>query len=617
MKKKVLLLLTFVAVITALFAISASAAEPVETWDISATEEDSVTAYLYENAENSGMYTLTVSGTGNMEDWSSYTQVPWYNSYRSKITAATVEKGITSIGSYAFIFCSSLTSITIGDSVTSIGSDVFYNCSSLTSINIPNGVTSIGSFAFYKCSSLTIYCEAESQPSGWDSYWNYSSRPVIWGIKDNGTLENGIVWIKLNDNTITVAGYVGDDNELTIPSIIKDCNVSVISNYAFYKCSSLTSITIPDSVTSIGSDAFYDCSSLTSINIPNSVTSISSYAFEGCSSLTSITIPDSVTSIGDSAFYKCSSLTSITIPDSVTSIGSSAFEYCSSLTSITIPNSVTSIGSNAFYSCSSLTSITIGDSVTSIGSNAFYYCSSLTSITIGDSVTSIGFGAFEYCSSLTSITIPDSVTSIGFSAFSSCSSLTSITIPDSVTSIGNYTFYNCSRLTIYCEAESQPEAWNTDWNPSARPVVWDYKNIMKKEIFVFKGYSIGPAGQVAFGYDINYEAKSAYEALTGDSLEFGAVFASYNNVGDNLPLDKNGNSINKKVLKVNLTEQTKQCYEFIISGLTGDKGDNKLCFTAYTFDGQDVKYHQESGISDTVTFISYNEIYESVMQAEN
>ena len=135
------------------------------------------------------------------------------------------------------------------------------------------------------------------------------------------------------------------------------------------------------SVTSIGYAAFYNCSCLPSVTIPNSVTSIGNSAFEGCSRLTSITIPNSVTSIGNSAFEGCSRLTSITIGNSVTSIGESTFRHCSSLTSINIPNSVTSIGQQAFSSCRSLTSITIPNSVTSIGMYAFYDCSSLATIT--------------------------------------------------------------------------------------------------------------------------------------------------------------------------------------------------------------------------------------------
>ena len=250
--------------------------------------------------------------------------------------------------------------------------------------------------------------------------------------------------VEVND----AKGYITTAN---IPSTVSyggtTYSVTSIGYYAFYNCSSLTSVNIPNSVTSIEDGAFADCSSLTSVNIPNSVTSIGEGAFCDCSSLTSVNIPNSVTSIGEGAFGACSSLTSITIPNSVTSIGNYAFDNCSSLTSVTIPNSVTEIGEGSFQNCSSLTSITIPNSVTSIGRNAFRNCSSLTSVTIPNSVTSIGYGAFGVCSSLTSITIPNSVTSIGNYAFDNCSSLTSVTIPNSVTEIGDWAFRACSSLT--------------------------------------------------------------------------------------------------------------------------------------------------------------------------
>jgi hypothetical protein len=223
-------------------------------------------------------------------------------------------------------------------------------------------------------------------------------------------------------------------------------SLTKIGSYAFYKCSSLISIDIPEGVTSIGYEAFYGCSSLTSITLPESLTKIGSYAFSKCSSLISIDIPEGVTSIGYEAFYGCSSLTSINIPEGVTSIESWTFGYCSSLTSINIPESVTNIGDDAFFGCSSLTSLNIPESVTSIGNSAFDCCSSLTSINIPEGVTSIGYDAFFYCSSLTSINIPESVTSIGYNAFYGCSSLTSINIPEGVTSIGNSAFDGCSSL---------------------------------------------------------------------------------------------------------------------------------------------------------------------------
>ena len=227
----------------------------------------------------------------------------------------------------------------------------------------------------------------------------------------------------------------------------------------------IASAILESGVTTIGNYAFYGCSGLTSITIPNSVTSTGFQAFAGCSGLTSITIPNSVTSIGNAVFYGCSGLTSITIPNSVTSIGNAAFEDCTVLTSVTIPNSVKSIGSSAFNGCSALTSITIPDGVMSIGSEAFYGCSGLTSITIPNSVTSISDGTFYGCSGLTSISLPDGVTSIGNYAFWNCSSLTSITIPNRVTNIGKNAFRGSSGLnTVKVLAEIPPSLYDNSFS---------------------------------------------------------------------------------------------------------------------------------------------------------
>ena len=179
-----------------------------------------------------------------------------------------------------------------------------------------------------------------------------------------------------NSGATIIANFYADGKG----TIIFDKPITRIGDFAFYRCESLTSITIPDSVTSIGDAAFSGCTSLTSVTIGNGVTEIGDVAFENCYSLTSVTIPDSVTSIGNSAFNGCERLTSITIPDSVTSIGNSAFSRCIALESITIPDSVTTIGNGAFYRCESLTSVSIGNGVTTIGEDAFCGCSSMKEV---------------------------------------------------------------------------------------------------------------------------------------------------------------------------------------------------------------------------------------------
>ena len=373
--------------------------------------------------------TLTISGSGEMENYTDSSVTPWYSN-RTKILSAVVEPGVESVGNYAFYSCLKLASVSLPGGVKSIGESAFQDCAKLTAVEIPEGVTSIGSSAFDGCSSLTSVTIPNSVTSiGSDAFSGCS----------------GLTSVTIPESVTSIGGsaFSGCSSltNVTIPE-----GVTSIGESAFYGCSSLTSVTIPDGVTSIGDYTFYGCSGLTSVTIPNGVTSIGSSAFYGCRSLTSVTIPEGVNSINWQAFYGCSSLTSVTIPEGVTSIGNSAFYGCSGLTSVAIPEGVTSIGGNAFWGCSGLTSVTIPEGVTSIGGNTFRDCSGLTSVTIPESVTSIGRSAFSGCSSLTSVTIPGGVTSIGSSTFSNCSSLTSVTIPESVTSIGDYAFHNCSKL---------------------------------------------------------------------------------------------------------------------------------------------------------------------------
>ena len=352
----------------------------------------------------------------------------------------------------------------------------------------------------------------------------WADTAYVNGITWTYTVSNGEASVGSGDYSGTRAVPTSTKGAITIPATLGGYPVTSIGFLAFYGCSGLTSVNIPDSVTSIGSSAFYGCSGLTSVTIPGSVTSIGGSAFSGCSGLTSVIIPGSVTIIGWNAFEGCSGLMAysvdaenenyssrnglllskdgstlisgvngdVIIPDSVTSIGKYAFRNCSGLTSVTILDSVTSIGDGAFSYCSGLTAInvaegnahyksvdgmllskdgktliqgvngdvTIPDSVTSIVENAFFGCSGLTSVTIGNSVTSILDAAFYGCSGLTSVTIPDLVASIGEGAFGSCSGLTSVTIGNSVMSIGYGAFNNCGGLRSVTMKGDAPSVGN-------------------------------------------------------------------------------------------------------------------------------------------------------------
>ena len=277
--------------------------------------------------------TLTISGSGKIEDYRSDIDQPWYSN-RSDITSVVIEPGVTSIGSQAFYECSNLTSITIPSGLTSIGEQACGNCTGLTSITIPSGFISIGDYAFWNCTGLTSI-----------------------------TIQNG---------------------------------VTSIGTGAFWNCTGLTSITIPSSVTSIGVNVFYNCTGLTDITVDSNNSSFCSESgvlfnkdkttliyYPLGKNDSSYTIPDGVTVIEQYAFYCNSKLTSVTIPSGVTSIGEMAFRECSGLTSVIVPSSVTSIEYNAFWCCFNLI-IYIPGGIT-IGIDAFYSTAAKITYTVDSS----------------------------------------------------------------------------------------------------------------------------------------------------------------------------------------------------------------------------------------
>ena len=393
--------------------------------------------------------------------------------------------------------------------------------------------------------------------------WSLNTETGVFNITGTGAMYN-------------YSSYYSNVPWCSYRSYIKKVNiadgVTNIGFYAFYDCTSLTSVTIPDSVTSIGYDAFSGCTGLTTIEIPDSVTSIDYGAFYGCTGLKELTMPASakiynssdtfgnctniekvtltkgtgtmqnytdysgssthtyyqyipwyisrktikeivieygVTNIGDCAFRGCTGLTTIEIPDSITSIGNGAFEYCRSLKSITIPDSVTSIGNYAFEGCTGLTSVTIGDSVTSIGSYAFYGCAGLISVTIGDRVTSIDYYAFYGCTELKELTMPASAKIYNSSGtFYNCTNIEKVTLTEGTGVMQNYTTSTSSSVT-------NTHYQNTPWYISRNTI---------KEIVIEDG--VTNIGEYAF-----YNCTGLTSVTIGDSVTSIGYDAFYNCTG--------------------------------------------------------------------------------------
>ena len=386
-----------------------------------------------------GLITITIpNNVTSIGDTNYSNSFPGHGAFSNCTSLASVNipEGVTNIGYYAFLGCSMLNNIVLPEGLTTIGKDAFSGCSSIEEISLPSTLTDCYE-AFNQSGIKKVVC-----------YLDLVNRVGSYNIQSgaHSLSKLALGFIKVKEGATMLENSRPNVTEIIVRKPSTTTTYS-LGNYAFCGFTGLTTLSLPDGMTSIGSYAFQYCESLEEIPFQSEVTSIGSGAFEGCTGLTSVTIPDKVTEIYKYTFNGCTGLTSVTIPEGVTYIGPYAFNGCTGLTSITIPEGVTCIRERIFKDCSKLTSIIIPDGVTSIEDAAFYGCSSLTSVIVPSTVTSIGKNAFGGCSKLTSIIIPDGVTSIEIAAFEDCSSLTSVIVPSAVTSIGRLAFAGCSSLT--------------------------------------------------------------------------------------------------------------------------------------------------------------------------
>jgi len=381
-----------------------------------------------------------------------------------------------------------LTSIIIGNTITEIGSNAFRNCSNVIQLIIPQSINIIHTTPFEGMDRLeTIELESQINPASLLTI--NSLKNIIFDYE--GSLPDNVCQNKTNLQSITLSDKitsVGNNsfqNCTLLNSVIftGQISISILGDYCFDNCSSLSVINIPSSVKIIGSYAFSNCTNFTSIDIPDSVTQISSGIVSGCSKLTAIIFPNNITNIPNNMFNGCIELSEIIIPSSITNIGDDAFNNCSILNTCTFEyinndtNSVTNIGKRAFKNCVLLPSIIIPSNVTNIDEEAFSNCTIfnsiifespttltsigkesfqntiLSSINIPESVSYIGEGAFK-STNITSIDIPDTVTIIQPSILKNCGFLTSITIGQYVTRINNSAFYDCSNITTFVIPDS-------------------------------------------------------------------------------------------------------------------------------------------------------------------
>ena len=298
----------------------------------------------------------------------------------ASLTRVSFSKPIDSVGLRAFAGCRSLTDFSFLASVTSIGYGAFEDCGILGALVLSDALTDVGNGAFYGCdgiTSVTLPFVGEESVEGENSFFGY----IFGAVK--ATEQSKVIPDGLTTVTVTNTSFLGED--------------------AFYGCDGLTSVSLPDTVTTIGWWAFYNCAGLTSMDLPDSLVYLGWYAFSGCDSLAAVSFPDGLTRIGWGTFAGCDVLNNVNLPSSVTNIGYGAFYNCTALTVLSLPECLKTVEDYAFYRCEGLTSVYVPMSVTEIGDHAFEGATALSYVTLPKSLAVVGSNAFDGCTALSDV----------------------------------------------------------------------------------------------------------------------------------------------------------------------------------------------------------------------
>ena len=395
--------------------------------------------------------TLTISGTGPMDDYDFSTYSPWHEE-RQSIKKIVINEGITSIGICSFSGCSEAASVSLPSTVTSLGRYSFYSCSKLAEVNLPGGLTSVDAYAFQFTGLTSVNIPASVKEIGEYAFGcchglttvTFGKQSSLTTIHNNAfNFSENLTTIDLPDTVTTFESEVFNGcSSLAITAL--PANTKTIGYKAFQSCKALTTLDLGQNVETIGEYAFNECENLATVTFPSTLKTIDVEAFRKCG-LTSLTLPSGIESIKNNAFANCKSLKTIDITlDVDTSLEGYIFSGCEALETATIKGTISAIPDGMFYECKALTTVSVPDCIAELGNSAFCSCIELSSFTWPANLTKVGDNAFSN-TGFTSVTIRPGVT-YGISVYSSCRQLTSATITDGVTTISGYTFISCYNL---------------------------------------------------------------------------------------------------------------------------------------------------------------------------